>query len=190
MNEIINVWKTVFKKPGYAILTIIIALIFYILNVIIQNYQTLSSFLKNYGLLSGIIYLFNGSIDFHKSTLLHSYISLVLSSLLIGILISLITFKIKNAKHKSKKTGVLSSVGIFIALLAPGCAACGIGLIAVLGIGGIFISLLPFKGLEISVLAIIIIGFAIFKISKDLTICEVCTIQQMKGGKNNERRTK
>ena len=52
MNEIINVWKTVFKKPGYAILTIIIALIFYILNVIIQNYQTLSSFLKNYGLLS------------------------------------------------------------------------------------------------------------------------------------------
>ncbi|OIO81437.1 hypothetical protein AUJ84_01190 [Candidatus Pacearchaeota archaeon CG1_02_32_132] len=96
---------------------------------------------------------------------------------MLGILISIIVYKTKNVSEKtSKGNNSLSAIGLFLAILAPGCAACGLGLIAVLGLSGAILTFLPYKGLEISVISIAILAFAIFKMSKDITICKVCIV--------------
>jgi hypothetical protein len=63
---------------------------------------------------------------------------------MLGMLFSIVSYKVsiqgKNVVSISKKSGVFGSIGVFLATLAPGCAACGVGLAAVLGVSGSFIS--------------------------------------------------
>ena len=66
----------------------------------------------------------------------------------------------------------------------PGCAACGIGLLSLFGISAASLTFLPFKGLEFSILSIIILSVLIFEITKNISNGIVC--KTMKGGKRNE----
>ncbi|NCO11049.1 hypothetical protein CO038_02810 [Candidatus Pacearchaeota archaeon CG_4_9_14_0_2_um_filter_39_13] len=184
-----DVLGQIFSKPGHLILALIVAIFFYLLNVLIQNYSNLVSFLMAYDSVSTLFFFSQLTLGFHKTIEAHSVVTLVLTSILLGILVTIIVFKAKNTK--SQKSSSLGAIAVFLGLLAPGCAAaCGIGLIAALGLSSIVLTFLPFEGLELSVLAIIILVFAIFKTSKDLTVCEVCrvnfktvTLKKMKGGK-------
>ncbi len=171
-----EVWKRIFSKPSYIITTIVVAILFYLINVIITNFSNLSNFYSAYGFKESITFFITLSLGFQKTIHQHSFITLIIISILFGVLISLILFKLKKAHKGSKKAGILGTIGLFFALLAPGCAACGFGLIAILGLSSVFLAFLPFKGLEISVIAIAIMTIAIFKISKDLTNCKVCKI--------------
>ncbi len=86
-----------------------------------------------------------------------------------------------------KKTSVLGGLGIFLAVFVPGCAVCGIGLVSVLGLGAGVLYALPFKGLEISILSILILTFAIFKITKNFYSCKISN--SFRGNENRiERR--
>jgi len=95
-----DVWKTIFRKPKYIIITLLTAIIFYLLNVAIQNYSTLFSFSKAYGFKFTLSYFIDISIKFHETTLWHSYTTLIILSVLVGILVSLIVFKINNSERK------------------------------------------------------------------------------------------
>lgn len=176
-KTIFSVWKDIFSRPTYLILSVASSVLFYLANVIIQNFSNLSSLYPNYGFSQTIHFLFNLSINLRQAITLSSYLSLITISILLGILISIIVYKTKDTREKlSKKSGFLNTIGVFLAILAPGCAACGLGLIAVLGLTGAILTFLPFKGLEISVISIAILAFAILKMSKDITICKVCII--------------
>jgi hypothetical protein len=104
---------------------------------------------------------------------LHSYISLIIISILIGILFSLIIFKVNLGKESdSKKLGFFASIGIFLATIAPGCAVCGVGLLSILGIGSGFLLFLPFEGLELSILSILILIYATKKVTTEMYMCK------------------
>ncbi len=176
-KTIFSVWRDIFSRPTYLILLVVSSVLFYLANVIIQNFSNLFSLYSNYGLSQTLHFLFNLSINFRQAVTLSSYFSLITISILLGILISIIVYKTKNVSEKtSKGNNSLSAIGLFLAILAPGCAACGLGLIAVLGLSGAILTFLPYKGLEISVISIAILAFAIFKMSKDITICKVCIV--------------
>jgi hypothetical protein len=177
-NEFFRVWKQVFSNWKYLLLTIIIATIFYSLNVFTSSYSSIISFYNATNFLSTLGLFFELFLGFQNTTVLHSFVSLIIISILFGILFSLIIYKTKMIKNIEKgKTGFLASVGIFLGILAPGCAACGIGLLSVFGIGAATLSLLPFDGLEISILSILILGFVTFKITKDINKGIVCKIK-------------
>jgi hypothetical protein len=183
VNRVIKHWGRVFMDYRYVVLALVVAVLFYSLNVLISQWKSLITFYSGFGFIGTFKFFFILIWGFGNSLLLHSYISLIVISILIGVLFSLILYKIIIMKDKkiNKKGGLFASVAIFLAALVPGCAACGIGLAAVLGISGALVTLLPFDGLELSFISVAILIIAIFKISKDS--CKIMFNKKMKGGK-------
>jgi hypothetical protein len=104
------------------------------------------------------------------------FLGLVILSLTFGVLFSMIAYKTKMLKTASGKTGILVSLGIFLGILAPGCPACGVGLLSLLGIGTATISFLPFKGFGLMLISIAIMSFSIYKISGQINRGIVCKV--------------
>ena len=187
LKEVLNVWKTVFSRLRYIIFLIAGFLIFYLLNVFLININNIKSV---YGALdfSGFMtFLLSLILEFKNTVIFSSFVSVVIVGILFGFLFSLIMFKINSNIAKSS-SGFIGGLGVFLGVLAPGCAACGIGVVSALGLSAGFLSVFPYEGLELSFLAMVILAFAIFKTSKDLTRCDICKINledihNMKGGK-------
>jgi hypothetical protein len=189
--KVFDVWKIVFGKMKYLFLALLVAVLFYLLNVLIADYLIIFGLYDSLGFLGTLKLFFNLALGFGRVIATHSFISLVVVSVLLGMFVSIISYKVRiqAKKDASRKTGVFGSIGVFLAVLAPGCAACGVGLLALFGLGGILITFLPFDGLELSILAIIIMIFVLWKVSKDLLECNSCQNYISKHEKKkNERR--
>ncbi len=174
VNNILNTWKKIFSNWKYPFLAIVIAVAFYSLNVLIANWKSLIKFYSSLGFFGTLKFFITLFFGFKNLILFSSFVSLVIISILFGMLFSLIIYKTKLVNFKgSKKLGVVGSVGVFLGALIPGCVACGIGLATVLGLGAGALAFLPYDGLEISVLAILILGFTITKITKEMYVCKI-----------------
>jgi len=176
LTEITIVWKKVFRNWKYVVLTVFIAFSFYSINAIISNWKTLPAIYSSIGFFGTIEIFLILLWGFGSTIKLHSYVSLILVSILFGLLFSLIAYKTTRIKTTTGKVGVFASVGIFIGALAPGCAACGVGLLSLFGLSAAFITLLPFDGLELSILSIGILSFSVFKISEGIHKGNACKI--------------
>lgn len=186
INKIIKTWKEVFMNWKYQLLTITLAVFFYLVNVMISNWKTLLSFYPEFGFLKTINLFFNLTIGFGNTLKFSSYVSLLVTGALFGLLFSLITYKTLIIKTATGKTGTFVVGGIFLGMIAPGCAACGVGLLSLFGLSSAFLVFLPLEGLEISLLAIGILFFSIMKISEDMSSAGTCEINIYK----SERRLK
>lgn len=172
-KTIFGTWKKVFGNWRYLTATIIIAMLFYAINVLISSWNSLVSFYSSFGFFGTIKFFFILALGFKETIKFHSYISLIIISILFGMLFSLIGYKVKLGNWGSdKKAGLLGTIGVFLAAFAPGCAACGIGLASALGIGAGFLTFFPYDGLELSIAAILIMGFTIMKVTKDMYVCK------------------
>jgi hypothetical protein len=177
-KELFSVWKKVFSNWKYIALAFSIAIIFYSLNVFIANFSSLISSYSQLGFFKSIKFFFDFFVGFKNTTFLSVFITLIVLSIFLGILFSLIAYKVKMIKSLSKKTGFFATAGIFFGVLGFGCAACGVGLLSLFGIGAAALNFLPFKGLEISVISAIIFMVLIFKITKDINKEIVCKIDE------------
>lgn len=185
LREIKSIWKKVFGNWRYLFLAIFIAFSFYLFNVLLNSWSSLTNFYSLVGLFQTLRFFFILSLGFFNVIKIHSFISLIIISVLLGILFSLVLYKSNaGSVSKNKKAGVFGSIGIFLAALAPGCAACGIGLLSILGLSAAVLTSLPFDGLELSILSMGILSFSIFKITKEMKTCSACQIKL----NNNERR--
>jgi len=164
-------WKKVFGNKNYVLLTFVVAILFYLFNALLNNINNIAEIYLSFGFLKTIELTFNLVIGFHHTLLDFSLVSLILISLFSGILISLVVFKYRINLEIRRKSGFLAGIGFFLGFLVPGCASCGIGLIAFLGLTSSLL-VLPFNGKEISVIAILIILFAILKFSNDIFKCK------------------
>lgn len=177
IKDILSVWKQVFSNWRYTALAITIAFVFYSLNVLIKIYDSLIFFYNQTGFLGSVRLFFNFFVGFKETTLISSFISLIFITILFGILFSLIAYKMKMIKSVSGKTGIFTTTGIFLGFLAPGCAACGVGLLSLFGVSAAALSFLPYDGLELSILAIGVLSFSTFKITKDIKKGISCEIK-------------
>ncbi len=187
IQQISNTWKNVFGNWKYLILTAIVAILFYSINAIIGNWKSLSLFYGSLGFFGSIKFFFILFWNFGQTIKFSSFISLIFISILFGMLFSLLIYKTKMVKTTIGKTSIFASIGIFIGVLAPGCAACGVGLLSLFGLSAAFLSFLPFGGLEISILSIGLILFSIVKISNNMYTCNIPIRKndiKLKGGEN------
>ncbi len=166
LYDVFRIWKIVFSEWKYSLLALVVAFSFYLLNAMIAQWKNLLSV----GFVN-IDILFTG---FYFLVTKTSFASVIILSILTGMLVSLIFFQYNRVavNVENKKYGVLSSAGIFLSFFVPGCAACGIGLVAVFGLAS-SLATLPFKGTEISFLAIILMAFALYSVSKNLLSCKL-----------------
>ena len=176
VKEFFSVWKKIFGNWKYLVLATGIGLIFYSINVMIANFSLIIYFYKENGLVQTLEFFSNLFLGFKETIPFGSFISLIAIGGLFGTLFSLIAYKTVMIKNVAREIGIFGTAGVFLGILAPGCATCGVGLLSLFGIGAVALTFLPFKGLELSFLAIGILGFSVFKITKDINkriICEI-----------------
>lgn len=184
LKQIFTTWKRVFRNWRYIITAIVISITFYSFNVLILNWKNLTTFYTNFGGLKALNFLFVLLIGF-KSTITHySFISLIVISIFFSIFACLIFYKLNFNISIEKKVGFFGGFGIFLGALAPGCVACGFGLVSTLGIMAGFLAFLPFEGLELSIFSMGLLSFAILKISSDMYKCDI----SLEKTNRNERR--
>ena len=177
LKQIFRVWRDVFGKWQYSLLALFIAVFFYSLNVLISGWRSLIGFYSSAGFLKAINLFFILFVGFKDIITTSSFVSLVVISILLGILFSMLVYKAHfNFSSTDKEAGIIGGIGIFLAAFVPGCAACGIGLASALGLGAGILTFLPYKGIELSIIATFIIGITIFKISKEMYICKISQI--------------
>ena len=89
-------------------------------------------------------------------------IFIFLTGFLSGVIVVILINEFKQHKVHTKATG---SIGAVFGIAAAGCPACAAGLIpAILGIFGVTfsIALLPLAGLELQIVAILILAFSLY----------------------------
>jgi len=190
LKSIIKTWKEVFGNWKYLLIGLIIATFFYFLNVLIAGWRSLAGFYLANGFLKSLNFLWVLFIGFRETLTNSSFIGLVVISILLGMLFTLLIYKAHfNMTSSDKELGMFGGMGAFLAAFVPGCAACGVGIASAFGIGAGALAFLPYDGIELSLLAVIILGITIFKTTKNLYICKVPEIlnnrvqTQLKGGK-------
>lgn len=84
---------------------------------------------------------------------------LFITAVLFGLNISIIITKIGVMK-KQKKLGFIFGAGV-VSLVSAGCAACGLSLLSVVGLGSI-VAFLPFHGIEFYIVSIAILLWSLY----------------------------
>jgi len=173
-KNIFVTWKKVFTNWRYLIITLIIALAFYSVNVLISSWSSLTGFYSTLGFFQTIKFFFILFFGFKETIMFHSFVNLIVISILFGLLFSLVGYKVSiGLGNDRKKIGLFGGIGLFLAAFAPGCAACGVGLASVLGISSGALSFLPYGGFELSIASIGILGFTIVIVTKNMYVCKL-----------------
>ena len=89
-------------------------------------------------------------------------------SLLFGINISALWYKLKLSSLVKEKTS--TSLAAILSVIVSGCPACGITLASYLGLATFF-SALPFFGLELKIIAILLLLYSTNSLLKNLNVC-------------------
>lgn len=157
--------KEVYTKKRYLVITLITAFIIIAFNLLVTNYRIIfSNFTPKL-----VFSLFIGGF-YNIETL--PLIFLIITSISAGVLLSMGIYIIR--RQISGSVGVGSS-SIAMSVIAPACPSCAIGLISTLGFGSFF-AFLPFRGLELGVLAVIIIAASIIYMSGKI-VTKTCSIK-------------
>jgi len=180
LKSTLGTWKIIFCNWKYTVLVVFVALLFYSLNVVINNWKTIFSFYSNLGFFGTGRLFFALLLGFGNTISPSSYITLLAISGLFGLLFSLVIYKVNILKVALGSVGIFASLGIFLGALVPGCVACGVGLLSLFGLSAAFLAFLPFQGLELSILSIFILSFAILKTSDDMHKCNISLFQEIK----------
>lgn len=95
---------------------------------------------------------------------------------LVGLNINLIIIKFKEYRKFNYKSGSFTTLGVFFGMLGGACPGCIVGLFpAVAGIflgSGISLNILPFKGLELQILSVILLVISANLLSKN-NVCKI-----------------
>lgn len=117
--------------------------------------------------------LFNIRETFTAGTLILA----ILGSLVGGINIALAYTYVRLRGETILRSGIYSGLGLFFAFLGIGCAACGTAFLSVLlGFFGFstMLGLLPYQGMEIGYIGLIILIIATYTLSNKMSAPNVC----------------
>lgn len=175
VKEVLTVWGRVFRNWNYVLLMLIVGFVFYMFNGVILNIQNIGSVYGLLGLFGTAKFLFASSLRFFESVTTFNAVSVFLLSVFVGVLISLLVFRFNTIDKSARgKVGKVGSFGMLLGVAAPGCVACGVGLLSLLGLTSV-LAALPFQGHEVSIIAIGLVGFSVVNISRKLynPVCKI-----------------
>ena len=176
VNNVKGALEELYSSKKYLIITFSAAILLFLFNILINNYQILLSDFS-FSLFSLLI---KGTISMMTTS---SLFFLIITSVFAGVVLAMILFLIKR---QIKGSIGASSSGIFVSLIAPACPSCSIGLLSVFGFGG-FLAFLPFKGLELRFLSVGLLGVSTVHLSNKITTktCDLTEINNKKQNKDN-----
>lgn len=160
----------VLRRPGYLALAVGVASVIVMMFALIPNWGLLTS--------SFSIKLWWGLMGSLKTNLrLMDQVVLGLSAALAGVQVSLLVAHLK-CKVKMGQAAGLSAIGIVSSLLGVGCSACGsIILTSLIGLSGTAVlHSLPFRGMELGILGILILVVSIVMTAKKISEANACVL--------------
>ncbi len=120
-------------------------------------------------------YFTNEDLIFGNLGLIYLYAELILMYLiafLFSVFLTITIYKINYFRRFESGSGVVGGFGSLIGILVVGCPACSITLASYIGLASI-LSFLPWYGLELKIIAIPMLSYAICSTLKDLTVCKI-----------------
>jgi hypothetical protein len=181
MNNNLKTLHTIFSKPTYVVLALMLAVLIWAGIVWLSAYQVityaLSSELFDWGAKLKIIWTSLGS--FNTNFTLSSQISVVLVSILSGVNFSMLVYHFRSNFLLQKNSG-MGMLGVVIGTFGVGCSACGsVILSSFFGVGTatLFVSWLPLQGIEFSIVGILLILVSIFLLTKKIRSPNSCSIK-------------
>ena len=153
--------KNILNRKNYLILFISVSLltflVFYLLTLATVTDQSLGIFI----MMNGFWYT------------LSTFFLLAVIALLFGVYVSLLAFKIKlRCKGKGIIVSIFGGSGLIVGLFGAGCPMCGAALFALFG-APLALFFLPFKGIELRLLSIILLSLSIYLRSRSLIECKI-----------------
>ena len=100
--------------------------------------------------------------------------STVIIALLTGLNLALVVNRLKILRSSNKVRFTVGGSSL-LGIVGSGCASCGLSILAFLGLSGA-IFYLPFQGLELSVLAIVLLSVSLYSLIKQSTKKTVCVV--------------
>lgn len=141
--------------------TLLFSLLYILLAFVIANFSMVTNiFSLPYPLLLKIQVLLYSFIGFFTQSSQLNAVTTLFISVLFGIN-SAFLFSKASLLRKSKQQKKLSYSAGFLSVATTGCAACGLSLFSTIGIGGV-VSILPFKGYEFSLLALLLLFTSLY----------------------------
>lgn len=166
MKNLVSAIKEVYKRPKYIAITTLVALAFIAFNIGIVNYRLFLGF-PSFAVAKAV---FLGTFS---ALPVRSVFFIILSAILTGVMVSMLFFHLNVLKGSGSSA---AGGGMVLAVLAPACPSCGVGLIAALGGAGI-VGSLPYAGLEITILAVILLAVVINSLANKI-VKKTCDIKQ------------
>ena len=163
LNHITNALHEVYSEKKYVLFSGLFSFFVFSFNAAIRNYKLLFSEFS-------ISLFLNLIIGIHSTMSPISFVFLIIISMLSGIVFSLSLFLLKRQITSSAGIGLS---GVIASILTPACSSCALGLAGILGISG-FLSMLPFKGLELGGLGIILLMLSLAYLAGKIStkVCE------------------
>lgn len=158
MNEMFSHYLQVFKDKRYVIFFFVV---FGVLYYLFELFTYKELILGNYGLVYYSVHV----------------VSQIVISFLFSLFLTLSIYKYVAFSTYSAKEGSTSVIATFVGILAAGCPACSITLASYIGLAGL-LSLFPYDGLELKVIAIPMLVYANYSVLKNLNSCKVSLKRQ------------
>lgn len=150
-------------------MTLLIALIYVFLIVFLMNSNLVKSTLfGNHDIsykVKIIIYLMIGM---WTSMSRIGLFLLITTAILTGLNISFLSQKIKDLKSQGNLKLTVGG-GTLLGVISSGCAACGLPILAILGLGS-SLAFLPLRGMELSYISVIILSYSLYLLVKPIPI--------------------
>ena len=174
---ILSALKLVFGKKRNVITASILSVIVFFLFIFVNSFALIKSGISASGTFSVVFSLFlSQMLAILDIGGIINFLAVILVSVLSGVTITMVIYKLRHVGKVKPRSGVVGLFGIFSGALAASCPACAITLASLLGLSG-GLAVLPFHGLEFSLLALVLLTFSLFMISKSLVEeCKECKI--------------
>jgi len=171
LSQKYTLWKMMYSLKKNIITSLIVGILFYLLNASMAVFVRVK-YTEN---IFDIIQLYTQG--FYQTVGGFGFILTIIVSLLTAFLFTLLLFRATVTKSgMNKKLTFIGYLGLFFGFFVSGCPTCGLGLLAIFGLGASVLAL-PFGGKEISVIAIIILVWIINAISNKILFCEVANVR-------------
>ncbi|MEM3065118.1 MAG: hypothetical protein QW177_07085 [Candidatus Nitrosotenuis sp.] len=164
------------RKPKYTLLTFLMSFGLFSVFILVNNISMFSSAFdatQDLWLMTSVFARAVEMISEVGGTVVIA--SSVAVSVLGGLSIALLVYKMKNVNH-STGGGLIGFGGLFGGALSSTCSACSATLISILGIAG-GLSVFPFKGLELSTASIAVLMVSIYFTAKTLDGQNACSLK-------------
>lgn len=167
--------RDIIRSKQFIIPTLIIIVVYILLVTYLMNFAfTKDTILGNYpisykwnilvGLLQGLA----------TSMTTFALVLLLLTAVLTGTNLTLVALRLK-AMRSDGKLHVMVGGSSVLAVLGSGCAACGLPILALLGLSGSLIYL-PWHGTELSVLAVLLLLITLYFMLLSYPTAAVCKL--------------